>query len=44
MLGLIVWALLIIFLCLCVMPLPMALFLALAGALVSIVSFKQFKI
>lgn len=44
MLGLIVWALLIIFLSLCIMPLPMALFLAIAGALVSIVSFNQYKI
>lgn len=44
MLGLIVWALLIIFLSLCIMPLPMALCLALAGVLVSIVSFNQFKI
>ena len=44
MLGLLIWALLIIFLCLCIMPLPMALCLALAGVLVSIVSFNQYRI
>ena len=44
MLGLLIWALLIIFLCVCIMPLPMALCLALAGVLVSIVSFNQYRI